>query len=123
MPPGSRRLPRRRRARHGARRARTLRLAAAPIVEFLRAIPPPALIPFGIVALGTGTTMKVFLIAFVCVWPVLLNTLDGVRGVEPTLQETARVYRIGRPTACFASCCLRRAPRSSPACGRASRSH
>jgi len=75
--------------------SRTLRLAADPIVEFLRAIPPPALIPFGIVVLGTGTTMKVFLIAFVCVWPVLLNTIDGIRAVEPTLHETARVYRIG----------------------------
>lgn len=38
--------------------------------------------------------MKVALIAFVCVWPVLLNTLDGVRGVEPTLRDTARVYGI-----------------------------
>jgi ABC-type nitrate/sulfonate/bicarbonate transport system permease component len=74
--------------------SRRLRIAADPVLEFLRAIPPPALIPFGIVVLGTGTTMKVFLIAFVCVWPVLLNTLDGVRGVEPTLHETARVYRI-----------------------------
>jgi ABC-type nitrate/sulfonate/bicarbonate transport system permease component len=74
--------------------SRRLRLAADPIVQFLRAVPPPALIPFGIVVLGTGTTMKVALIAFVCVWPVLLNTLDGVRGVEPTLRDTARVYGI-----------------------------
>ena len=74
--------------------SRRLRIAADPVVQFLRAVPPPALIPFGIVVLGTGTTMKVALIAFVCVWPVLLNTLDGVRGVEPTLRDTARVYGI-----------------------------
>jgi ABC-type nitrate/sulfonate/bicarbonate transport system permease component len=74
--------------------SRRLRLTADPMVQFLRAVPPPALIPFGIVVLGTGTTMKVALIAFVCVWPVLLNTLDGVRGVEPTLRDTARVYGI-----------------------------
>jgi ABC-type nitrate/sulfonate/bicarbonate transport system permease component len=74
--------------------SRRLRLAADPMLQFLRAVPPPALIPFGIVVLGTGTAMKVFLIAFVCVWPVLLNTLDGVRGVEPTLRDTARVYGI-----------------------------
>jgi ABC-type nitrate/sulfonate/bicarbonate transport system permease component len=73
---------------------RRLRIAADPVVQFLRAVPPPALIPFGIVVLGTGTSMKVFLIAFVCLWPVLLNTLDGVRGVEPTLRDTARVYGI-----------------------------
>ena len=74
--------------------SRRLRLATDPVLQFLRAVPPPALIPFGIVVLGTGTTMKVFLIAFVCVWPVLLNTLDGVRGVEPTLRDTSRVYGI-----------------------------
>ena len=37
--------------------------------------------------------MKVFIIAFVCLWPVLLNTIDGVAGVDPTLRETARRLR------------------------------
>ena len=68
------------------------RRAAAPIVEFLRAIPPPALLPFAILVIGVGTSMKVFIIAFVCLWPILLNTMDGVMGVDPTLRETARVY-------------------------------
>jgi ABC-type nitrate/sulfonate/bicarbonate transport system permease component len=74
--------------------SRTARRAASPIVEFLRAIPPPALLPFGILVLGVGTSMKVFIIAFVCLWPVLLNTVDGVAGVDPTLRETARVCGI-----------------------------
>jgi ABC-type nitrate/sulfonate/bicarbonate transport system permease component len=74
--------------------SRTLRRAADPIVQFLRAIPPPALLPFGILVMGVGTSMKVFIIAFVCVWPVLLNTIDGVAAVDPTLKETARVYGI-----------------------------
>jgi ABC-type nitrate/sulfonate/bicarbonate transport system permease component len=72
----------------------TARRAASPIVEFLRAIPPPALLPFAIVVLGVGNSGKVFLIAFVCVWPVLLNTIDGVTGIDPTLRETARVYGV-----------------------------
>jgi ABC-type nitrate/sulfonate/bicarbonate transport system permease component len=76
--------------------SRPLRRATDPIVQFLRAIPPPALLPFGILVLGVGTSMKVFIIAFVCVWPVLLNTIDGVAGVDPTLRETARVYGIPR---------------------------
>ena len=76
--------------------SRTARRMADPVVEFLRAIPPPALIPFGIVVLGVGATMKVFIIAMVCVWPVLLNTIDGVTGIDPTLTETARSYGIGR---------------------------
>ena len=73
---------------------RTARRAAAPIVEFLRAIPPPALLPLAIVVIGVGNSMKVALIAFVCVWPVLLNTIDGIRGIDPTLNETARVYGV-----------------------------
>jgi ABC-type nitrate/sulfonate/bicarbonate transport system permease component len=70
------------------------RRAVAPIVEFLRAIPPPALLPFAILVIGVGDSMKVFIIAFVCVWPILLNTIDGVTGVDPTLRETTRVYGI-----------------------------
>lgn len=74
--------------------SRPLRRTTDPIVQFLRAIPPPALLPFGILVLGVGNSMKVFVIAFVCLWPVLLNTIDGVAGVDPTLRETARVYGI-----------------------------
>jgi len=70
------------------------RRAAAPIVEFLRAIPPPALLPFAILVIGVGNSMKVFIIAFVCLWPILLNTIDGVTGVDPTLKDTTRVYGI-----------------------------
>jgi ABC-type nitrate/sulfonate/bicarbonate transport system permease component len=70
------------------------RLAAGPIVEFLRAIPPPALLPFAILVFGTGTDMKVFIIAFVCLWPILLNAIDGVTSVDPTLRETTRVYGV-----------------------------
>jgi ABC-type nitrate/sulfonate/bicarbonate transport system permease component len=72
----------------------TARRAAAPIVEFLRAIPPPALLPLAIVVVGVGNTMKVLIIAFVCLWPILLNTIDGIRGIEPTLNDTARVFGI-----------------------------
>jgi ABC-type nitrate/sulfonate/bicarbonate transport system permease component len=72
-----------------------LRLAVSPIIEFLRAIPAPALIPFTILILGVDDGAKIFLIAVVCVFPILLNTIDGVGGVEPTLLQTTEVYRIG----------------------------
>jgi ABC-type nitrate/sulfonate/bicarbonate transport system permease component len=73
---------------------RTARQAAAPIVEFLRAVPPPTLIPFGLVVIGVGDVMKVFVITFVCIWPVLLNTIAGITGLDPTLKDTARMYGI-----------------------------
>ena len=72
----------------------TLRRMASPIVEFMRAVPAPALIPFAILVLGVEDDAKIFLIAVVCIFPVLLNTIDGVAGVEPTLLDTTTVYRI-----------------------------
>jgi len=77
-------------------RSRRARGATGPIVEFLRAIPPPALLPFAILVMGVGASMKIFVIAFVCVWPILLNTIDGAAGIDPTLEETTRVYGIDR---------------------------
>jgi ABC-type nitrate/sulfonate/bicarbonate transport system permease component len=74
----------------------TLRRMVSPIIEFMRAIPAPALIPFAILVLGVENDAKIFLIAVVCIFPVLLNTIDGVAGVEPTLLDTTTVYRIGK---------------------------
>jgi len=71
-----------------------LRRIAAPVVEFLRAIPAPALLPFALLVLGVGNNSKIFVIAFVCLWPILLNAIDGVASVDPTLVDTGRVYRI-----------------------------
>lgn len=71
------------------------RHSVGPIIQFLRAIPPPALLPLFIVLLGIGDAMKVAMILFGAIWPVLLNTVDGVSSVEPLHRETGRVYRIG----------------------------
>lgn len=75
-------------------RSRLAREAAGPVVQFLRALPSPAIIPFGILVLGVGDSMKIFVIAAGAVWPILLNTIDGVRGVETTLLDMARSYHI-----------------------------
>ncbi len=68
------------------------------VVELLRAIPPPAIIPVAIVFLGVGDQMKVFIILFSCVFPILVNTMDGVRGVDPVLIRTARTFGLGQGT-------------------------
>jgi ABC-type nitrate/sulfonate/bicarbonate transport system permease component len=67
-----------------------------PVMNFLRSTPGPALLPVFLIILGTGTTMRVALIAFSTVWPVLLNTIEGVRTVEPVQLETARAFGLGR---------------------------
>jgi len=65
---------------------------ATPVVSFLRAIPAAALLPPAIVLFGIGNTTKIAVIAFVCCWPIMLNTSDGVRELDATLLATARVY-------------------------------
>lgn len=75
-----------------------LRDCATPIVEFLRSTPPPVLIPLAIVVLGLGDTTAVAVVAFASVWPVLLNTVDGVAATDPLLMETARSFRLPRST-------------------------
>src|SRR5690625_889215 len=57
-----------------------LRMALEPILEFLRALPAPVLVPVFMLVLGIGDGMKLTVIAFGCTWPILLNTIDGVRG-------------------------------------------
>jgi ABC-type nitrate/sulfonate/bicarbonate transport system permease component len=73
------------------------RRLAMPHIEYWRAVPPPALLPISIVLVKSiGNVQKVSFIAFFCLFPVLLNTIDGVRGIDPTLVETARSYGLGR---------------------------
>jgi sulfonate transport system permease protein len=73
-----------------------LERATRPLLEILRAIPGVALLPIFIVMFGIDVQMKVLLIAFGSFWPVLLNTIDGVRGIEPLLLDVSRVFRLGR---------------------------
>jgi sulfonate transport system permease protein len=72
------------------------RRLTAPTIDFLRSIPAPAIISVMIIMLGFGDAMKITAIAFASFFPVLLNTIDGVRGVEPVQIEMARAYRLGR---------------------------
>lgn len=73
---------------------RRVRAVCEPVLEFLRAVPPPVLIPVIMLFAGIGDTMKVTVIASGCVWPILLNTVEGVRAVDPVMTETARSYGI-----------------------------
>lgn len=73
---------------------RPLGEALSPVLEFLRSIPGVALLPLGLLILGIGTDMKVALIVYGAVWPILLNTVDGVRGVDATVKDVSHSYRI-----------------------------
>ena len=70
---------------------RPVKEAVSPYLYFLYVLPAPVLIPAAMTIFGIGSAMKVVIIAFAAVWPTLLNTLDGMRGVDPVKLDTARV--------------------------------
>jgi ABC-type nitrate/sulfonate/bicarbonate transport system permease component len=74
--------------------SRPLRAFLEPVLEFLRAIPPPVLVPVLMLFAGIGSTMKVAVIASGCIWPVLLNTAEGVRAIDPVQTDTCHSYRV-----------------------------
>jgi ABC-type nitrate/sulfonate/bicarbonate transport system permease component len=53
-----------------------------------------AFVPVIILTLGIGAAPKIFLIFLGSLWPILLNTISGVEGINPAILETARSYRI-----------------------------
>ena len=67
-------------------------LAGVTAVELLRPIPSVALIPLAILLLGRGLDMRVALVAYASTWPILLNTIYGIRNVDPVARDTARAF-------------------------------
>lgn len=75
--------------------SRFLELTVAPIIWTLYSIPKVAFAPLVILALGLGAPSKVFLVFLLGVFPIALNTIEGVRTVDPSLIRAARVYGTG----------------------------
>ena len=71
-----------------------LRALVEPTLEFVRAVPPPVLVPILMLFAGIGDLMKVLVIVSGAVWPILLNTVEGVRAVDEVLLDTSRSYGI-----------------------------
>jgi ABC-type nitrate/sulfonate/bicarbonate transport system permease component len=65
-------------------------------IEFLRPIPSAALIPLLFLTLGTNIKSEVFLAAFGAFWPLLVQTMYGVRDVDPLALDTGRSFGLGR---------------------------
>jgi ABC-type nitrate/sulfonate/bicarbonate transport system permease component len=75
---------------------RLVQVALDPIVELLRPIPIPAIVPPLILLLGVDDALKIFVIAFSVFFPVLVNTVSGVWAVDPVAIDVARTLRVGR---------------------------
>jgi ABC-type nitrate/sulfonate/bicarbonate transport system permease component len=62
------------------------------LIEFLRPMPSVAIIPVAILLLGIGDSMIVAVTVYASTWPILVNTIDGVRRIERTLLDTGKTF-------------------------------
>ncbi len=74
----------------------TAERATAPIVQFVRMISPLSWAPIAVAVFGIGNEPVIFLIAVAAVWPVLINTVAGVRAVDSGYLDVARSFHATR---------------------------
>jgi ABC-type nitrate/sulfonate/bicarbonate transport system permease component len=75
---------------------RAARLTLQPLIEFVRPIPAPAIIPPLMFLLGVDDGLKIFVVAFATFFPVLINTMNGVASVETVYHQVARTFGLRR---------------------------
>ena len=66
------------------------------VIELLRPMPSVAIIPVAILTLGLGDAMIIAVTVYASIWPILINTIDGVRRIERTLVDTGRTFGLSR---------------------------
>ncbi|MCK2221542.1 ABC transporter permease [Actinomadura sp. ATCC 31491] len=69
--------------------------AIRPVLEFLRPIPSVAIIPLAILLIPVDGMMKVSVIVYASMWPILINTLYGMHDVDPLAKESLRSFGFG----------------------------
>jgi ABC-type nitrate/sulfonate/bicarbonate transport system permease component len=67
------------------------------VVEFLKPIPVVAILPLVLLIYGTTLEMKLVLITFGTLWPLLIHVLYGVQAVDPVVASTAQAFRLSLP--------------------------
>jgi sulfonate transport system permease protein len=66
------------------------------LIEFLRPMPSVAIIPVAILMLGLSDSMIIAVTVYATVWPILINTIDGVRHIEQVLIQTGRTFGLSK---------------------------
>ena len=73
-----------------------LNKAFDPLFQFLRMVAPLAWVPIALVALQQNQPAAIFVIFITAVWPILINTAEGVRQIPQDYQNVARVLKLSR---------------------------
>src|SRR5262249_60844564 len=68
--------------------------ALQPLLEFMRAIPPPVTVPIATLLIGYSTGMKLTVVVLSGLWPILLNAASAVRQIDPLLLDDAPPFRL-----------------------------
>ncbi len=69
----------------------------SPWSELLRPLPPAAIIPISLFAIGFGIKLYLFVIMFAAVWPVYFNTMAAFSGTSDVLLRTGRAFGYSKP--------------------------
>jgi NitT/TauT family transport system permease protein len=77
-------------------RSRTLERALSPYLVASQAVPLVAIAPLLVIWFGPGMSSKVLICALIVFFPVLVNTVVGVRAVPPALHDLMRSLRATR---------------------------
>jgi ABC-type nitrate/sulfonate/bicarbonate transport system permease component len=70
--------------------SKTINDQVDPLIEVLRPVPPLAWIPLSILWFGIGDVQNQFIIFLGMFFPILLNTIAGVKNIEPNIIRAAR---------------------------------
>jgi ABC-type nitrate/sulfonate/bicarbonate transport system permease component len=71
------------------------------VFDFARSLPTPLLIPVALTVFGLGGQMVIVVIVTAAIWPVLINTANATRALDPTLVDTARMLGLRGPSFMF----------------------
>lgn len=67
-------------------------------IGFLASIPPIALIPLALLLYGPSLPMKLLLIIYGALWPLLMRTIDAMRDIDATQRDVAQAFSLRRRT-------------------------
>jgi sulfonate transport system permease protein len=76
--------------------SRTLDRMSDLIIQVVKPIPPIAWIPLAILWFGIGEESKVYIIFLGAFFPIIINTIDGIRQTDHKLVEVARILEVPR---------------------------
>jgi NitT/TauT family transport system permease protein len=70
-------------------RSRAAQVCANPLLRLLAQVNPFSIMPVFILLFGIGEAAKLYVVAWVCLWPLLFNTIEGARNADPALMKSA----------------------------------